>query len=193
MNKIVSYVCYGLATVVMGSALVYYNFVDKKRPGVEVWDNSPDFTVATMAAENDTFKMTGNTYNLYENEGKVRVVNFWATWCAACKHELPDFDKFAKAYPEVDVIAICGQSGLDKDVIAWMNNPELDAQKNAWSDYSLTFGFYGPDQDVYGDMGGQGMWPTTVVVDEDGVIRYTSGNTLDMKGLEEIVLPLLND
>ena len=193
MNKIVSYVCYGLATVVMGSALVYYNFVDKKRHGVEVWDNSPDFTVATMAAENDTFKMTGNTYNLYENEGKVRVVNFWATWCAACKHELPDFDKFAKAYPEVDVIAICEQSGLDKDVIAWMNNPELDAQKNAWSDYSLTFGFYGPDQDVYGDMGGQGMWPTTVVVDEDGVIRYTSGNTLDMKGLEEIVLPLLND
>lgn len=193
MNKIVSYVCYGLATVVMGSALVYYNFVDKKRPGVEVWDNSPDFTVATMAAENDTFKMTGNTYNLYENEGKVRVVNFWATWCAACKHELPDFDKFAKAYPEVEVIAICGQSGLDKDVIAWMNNPEQDAQKNAWADYSLTFGFYGPDQNVYGDMGGQGMWPTTVVVDEDGVIRYTSGNTLDMKGLEEIVLPLLND
>ena len=193
MNKIVSYVCYGLATVVMGSALVYYNFVDKKRPGVEVWDNSPDFTVATMAAENDTFKMTGNTYNLYENKGKVRVVNFWATWCAACKHELPDFDKFAKAYPEVDVIAICGQSGLDKDVIAWMNDPVQDAQKNAWSDYSLTFGFYGPDQDVYGDMGGQGMWPTTVVVDEDGVIRYTSGNTLDMKGLEEIVLPLLND
>ena len=160
---------------------------------MEVWDNSPDFTVATMAAENDTFKMTGNTYNLYENKGKVRVVNFWATWCAACKHELPDFDKFAKAYPEVDVIAICGQSGLDKDVIAWMNDPVQDAQKNAWSDYSLTFGFYGPDQDVYGDMGGQGMWPTTVVVDEDGVIRYTSGNTLDMKGLEEIVLPLLND
>lgn len=193
MNKKLSYVCYGLAGVVMASALVYYNFIDKKRPGVEVWDNSPDFTVATMAAEEDTFQMTGETYNLYENVGKVRVVNFWATWCAACKHELPDFDKFAKAYPEVDVIAICGQSGLDKDVIAWMNDPEQDAQKNAWTDYSLTFGFYGPDQNVYGDMGGQGMWPTTVVVDEEGIIRYTSGNTLDVKGLEDIVLPLLND
>ena len=193
MTKKFSYACIGLASVVLGGALVYYNFIDKKRPGVAVWDTSPDFTVATMAAEGNTFDMTGETYNLYANDGKVRVVNFWATWCAACKHELPDFDAFAKAYPDVDVIAICGQSGLEKDVIGWMNAAEQDAQKNNWASYSLTFGFYGPDENVYGDMGGQGMWPTTIVVDEDGVIRYTSGNTLDFAGLEDIVLPLLND
>ena len=193
MTKKMSYACIALASVVLGSALVYYNFIDKKKPGVEVWDNSPNFSVATMVAEGNTFAVTENRYDLYENTGKVRVVNFWATWCAACKHELPDFDAFAKAYPSVDVIAICGQSGTAQDVNGWMNNAEQDAQKNAWYDYSLTFGFYGSDQDVYHAMGGQGMWPTTVVVDEDGVIRYTSGNTLDFAGLENIVLPLLND
>jgi thiol-disulfide isomerase/thioredoxin len=185
--------CNILAGVVLVGALGYYNFIDKKRPGVEVWDKSPDFTVATMAAEGETFSMTGDSYNLYAHKGKVRVVNFWATWCTACKHELPDFDAFAKAYPEVDVIAICGASGEENIVINWMNDENQDAQKNGWKDYSLTFGFYGPDQDVYGTMGGQGMWPTTVVVDESGTIRYTSGNSLNFEGLEEIVLPLLND
>ena len=193
MTKKLSYVCIGLASVLMGSALVYYNFIDKTQLGVEVGDKSPNFTVETMTADGNTFAMTDKEYNLYVHSGKVRVVNFWATWCAACKHELPDFDAFAKAYPEVDVIAICGSSGMSENVINWMNNEKQDAQKNGWADYSLIFGFYGPDKNVYSDMGGQGMWPTTVVVDEKGTICYTSGTTLDFAGLEEIVLPLLND
>lgn len=193
MTKTLSSICIGLASVVMASALVYYNFIDKKKPGVEVWDNSPDFTVSTIIAEEDVFKMSGKDYNLYANTGKVRVVNFWATWCTACIHELPEFDAFAKAYPNVDVIAICGASGEEKEVLTWMNDPEKDAQKNGWLGYSLTFGFYGPDQNVYQDMGGQAMWPMTVVVDEEGIIRYSAENTLDFEGLKDIVLPLLND
>ena len=42
---------------------------------------------------------------------KARVVNFWATWCAACKVELKEFEELSKKYPEVNLVLI----NLDSD------------------------------------------------------------------------------
>lgn len=195
MNKIFSIASTVLATVVMGTALVYYNFIDKKKAieGVAVGDVCPDFTVDTMVATDGTFGFAEEDYNLRENNGKVRVINFWATWCSACKHELPYFNDFAVAYPEVEVIAVCGASGSASIVQKWMNNEKEDAQTKGWADYKLTFGFYGDDKTVYEDLGGTGFWPMTVIVDEEGVIRYSAEVEMDFEKLEAEVLPLLND
>jgi thiol-disulfide isomerase/thioredoxin len=195
MNKIFSIASTVLATVVMGTALVYYNFIDKKKAieGVAVGDVCPDFTVDTMVATDGTFGFAEEDYNLREHNGKVRVINFWATWCSACKHELPYFNDFAVAYPEVEVIAVCGASGSASIVQKWMNNEKEDAQAKGWTDYKLTFGFYGDDKTVYEDLGGTGFWPMTVIVDEEGVIRYSAEVEMDFEKLENAVLPLLND
>ena len=32
---------------------------------------------------------------LNKNDGKIKILNFWATWCAPCKEEMPSLDKFA--------------------------------------------------------------------------------------------------
>ena len=194
-SKVFSTITVALATVVLGGALVYYNFIDKKKAveGVAVGDVCPDFTVDIMVDDNSVFRMSEEDYNLQEHSGKVRVINFWATWCSACKHELPFFDEFAKAYPEVEVVAICGASMGENVVLKWMNNEKEDAQTKGWADYSLTFGFYGPDKTVYEDMGGTGMWPMTVIIDEEGVIRYSEQVEMDFASLEKEVLPLLND
>ena len=194
MNKKMSIASTILAGVVLCGALVYYNFVDKKLEGVGLGAICPDFTVDTMAANNGEFSFTEEEYGLYAQNGKVRVINFWATWCSGCKHELPYFDQFAKEYPEVDVIAICGESGTKDVVTQWMNNEKSESQTNGWANYSLTFGYYGQtDENVYYALGGTGMLPMTVVVDEKSVIRYTAEKELDYEELKEIVLPLLND
>ena len=194
MSKIQSILTTVLATVVMGGALVYYNFIDKANVGAAVGDTCPNFTVDIMTAEGNTFGFAEEDYTLGGHSGKVRVINFWATWCDACKEELPYFNQFAAAYPEVEVIAICGASGTDTIVQSWMNNPKNEAQTNGWSDYSFIFGFYDDkEQDLYTTLGGTALWPMTVVVDEKGVIRYSAEVAMDFEKLEEVVLPLLND
>ncbi len=51
--------------------------------GKEVGMRCPDFTVPLYGK--------GGTYTLSQHEGKVRVLNFWATWCTPCVGELPEW------------------------------------------------------------------------------------------------------
>ena len=37
---------------------------------------------------------SGNEINLNDYHGKLVIINFWATWCAPCKKEMPSLDNF---------------------------------------------------------------------------------------------------
>ncbi|EJN13728.1 Redoxin [Bradyrhizobium sp. YR681] len=40
--------------------------------------------------------------------GRITLVNFWATWCAACRLDLPTLASLAGSHPDrVDIVAIC--------------------------------------------------------------------------------------
>ena len=47
----------------------------------------------------------GNTINLKEYKSKIYILNFWATWCAPCKKEMPSLDKLHKN-DNIEVFAI---------------------------------------------------------------------------------------
>ncbi|MDR3159036.1 MAG: TlpA family protein disulfide reductase [Zoogloeaceae bacterium] len=42
--------------------------------------------------------------------GRIQVINFWATWCAPCKEEMPAFSHLQEAFPEVRFVGIAVDS-----------------------------------------------------------------------------------
>jgi cytochrome c biogenesis protein CcmG, thiol:disulfide interchange protein DsbE len=60
---------------------------------------APEFTIRTDSGA----QVTPTSFN-----GKVLVLNFWATWCAPCIQEIPSLDQFQKRFADsgVKVLAI---------------------------------------------------------------------------------------
>ena len=44
--------------------------------------------------------------DLTNKKGNIMIINFWATWCAPCKREMPSLEKLTFKYPEIKVFAV---------------------------------------------------------------------------------------
>jgi len=78
----------------------------------------------------------GNMRDLAEWEGKTRLVNFWATWCAPCRREIPLL-KEMQAKHGADGLQVIGVAvDYQEDVVAYaetadFNYPILIGQEDA--------------------------------------------------------------
>lgn len=48
----------------------------------------------------------GNETSLAQYKGKWLVLNFWAVWCAPCRHEMPTLDRLQAAMPDIAVVPV---------------------------------------------------------------------------------------
>ncbi len=64
----------------------------------------------------------GREMTLADSDGRVRLVNFWATWCAPCRKEKPSLDALERAIGGEDFAVIAVATGRnDLDAIAEFN------------------------------------------------------------------------
>jgi len=51
---------------------------------------------------------SGKKINLKEYDGKLVIINFWATWCTPCKKEMPSLDRLYKNsnFKNLEILAI---------------------------------------------------------------------------------------
>lgn len=102
----------------------------------------------------------GNPVALHEfTNGKVAMVNVWASWCPYCVQELPDFARLAHMYPDVAIIAV-NRKESQSEAETYLRKQGLVG--------GLTVLFDEHD-DFYRAINGVGM-PETVIVNEQGHI-----------------------
>ena len=65
------------------------------------------FTVsACQKSEFDFYDLEDNGYRYSDLEGRYQIVNYWAIWCAPCKHEIPELQALQDDYENVAVFGV---------------------------------------------------------------------------------------
>ena len=141
---------------------------------VRAEDLLPDFSFADIEEQ---------THPISEWQGKVLVINFWATWCQPCREEMKEFSKLQ---------ASLGAQGLQFIGIA-IDDPET--VRAYLRDYPVNYPIWvgGPDVPAWADSLGNDLsaLPFTVIFDRNGTQRHARVGLFPVDPLLQIVTPLL--
>jgi peroxiredoxin len=123
----------------------------------------------------------GKSYELYQNKGKVVVLNFWATWCGPCREEIPDFIEVYKKYKDQGVEIV----GVSLDKGGWEKVNPFVKQNNI--NYPIVLG----NQAVASTFGKIQFIPTTFIIDPSGNIVDEHTGVMTKAMLEAKIKPYL--
>lgn len=127
-------------------------------------DVAPDFTLQSL---------DGKTVHLSDYRGKAVLLNFWATWCAPCKIEMPWFVELQKEYgPEgLQIVGVAMDDASPKEI--------ADFAKEMGVNYPVLIG-----KEAVGDAyGGVQFLPESFYIDRNGKVL---DKAFGLKGRGEI-------
>jgi len=128
--------------------------------------------------------LDGHNHSSEEWGGRVRVLNFWATWCPPCREEIPMF---------LDLQALYGGRGLQFIGVAI---DEAAMVKDFRDEYLIEYPLLVGGRDAielmtrYGNLAG--VLPFSVVIDRDGTIRGSRRGAYTRAELTALIEPLLD-
>ncbi|WP_223787536.1 TlpA family protein disulfide reductase [Marinicella meishanensis] len=121
--------------------------------------------------------LDGEDVKAEDYRGQWLVLNYWATWCAPCRDEMPELVQFQAEHDNVQVLGIAYEDA------------EVEKLKNFAADFNvnyplLTIDVYNPP--AFAEEGGLGL-PTTIVYNPEGMRHKKHMGPIDAKGLVEML------
>jgi len=179
-KKVIKYAAYLLTFVVgmWGGRLLIDQFT-----GNAQGRDAAQAMVAKPAPEFSLPDINGTMRNSHEWDGKVVVLNFWATWCPPCRSETPMFVEMQEKYSATGLQFV----GVAID--------SADKVKDFIDTYGINYPMLiGEDKAIeiakdYGDR--YGALPYTVVIDRHQQIRFVQRGEMKREMVESTIAKLL--
>lgn len=174
-HRLTRYAIVALIVGVVGGIFVQREFfAEQTSPVVEIValqinQPAPDFTLQTDEG----------TFRLSEQRGKVVVVNFWASWCAPCRYEMPEFQEIYEELHPGGEFELVGVNLTSSDTRSAAER-FLEA---VGVSFTIAWDTTGEVTQQYGVRG----LPATFFIDRDGIVRSrTYGPVLGDRLLDSI-------
>jgi len=143
---------------------------------------APETGLLEPAPQVELSSLDGRRLTLSSFQGRVVLLNFWATWCAPCRAEIPELNGL-----QHDLEA----SGLTVVGVSWDDTPDgvRDFQKEIPQNYAVVIG----GEDVQDKFAGIRSLPTTYLIDRGGRICQKIIGARDRAYFEAALKPLLSE
>jgi peroxiredoxin len=139
--------------------------------GISEGKQAPDFSLE---------RLEGGEVSLSDHRGDVVLINFWATWCAPCRAEIPAIESVHQARQNDGFVVLGVNYQESRDVV------EPFARELAVT-YPVLLDESGRIMETYRAIG----LPMSVLVDREGIIRVRHTGVLTEEQLDGYLEDLL--
>ena len=131
----------------------------------------------TKLVEINLKDMYGNQVSISDFRGKIVFLNFWATWCPACRAEMPSMERLHKKFKDKDFV-----------MVAINLQESVSTVKKFFKDFKLTFlALLDRDGEVGTRFRVRNL-PTTYILDKEGKILGMAVGTREWDSKDSITL-----
>ena len=119
------------------------------------------FLLTSCQTDRDFLLQDGSFVSFGGDEGRWTIINYWATWCAPCRHEIPELNRFAADYEDEYLLLGVNFDGATEG--------ELIKQTQ---ELGIEFNNLLEDPRVLWELDRPNVLPETLIIDEEGQLRH---------------------